>query len=98
LTASGALFARNKQTKMSKKRKIILGSLAGLLTLIVSLVLFGFWFMGLIGKDKEFTEGAERTLPADIAYLAEDSVQHRGKILAVVTSHSVMGNTGKATG
>ncbi|MGB3182400.1 MAG: type 1 glutamine amidotransferase domain-containing protein [Cyclobacteriaceae bacterium] len=83
---------------MSKKKKIILGSLAGLLTLILSLVLFGYWFMGLIQKDREFTEGIESTLPTQISYLAEDSVANRGKILAVVTSQSVMGETGKSTG
>ncbi len=83
---------------MSKKRKILLGSMASLLTLIVSVTLFGYWFIGLIKNDREFTKGVESTLPTEISYLAEDSVPYRGKILAVVTSHSIMGNTNKPTG
>jgi len=83
---------------MSKKRKIILGSIASLLAIIVSVTLFGYWFIGLIKHDRAFTKGVENTLPAEIPYLAEDYVLHRGKILAVVTSHSILGKTEKPTG
>lgn len=83
---------------MSLKRKIFIGSFASLITIVVIVVVFGYWFIGLIKEDLSFTKDIESTLPSDLAYLNKDSVQYRGKILAVVTSQSTMGTSGKPTG
>jgi len=83
---------------MSLKRKIIIGSFTSLITIVAVVVVFGYWFIGLIKEDLSFTKDIENTLPSDLVYLSKDSVQHRGKILAVVTSQATMGTSGKPTG
>jgi putative intracellular protease/amidase len=80
---------------MSGKRKIIKWSLIVLAGLIVSMVLFGVWFMSLLPP---LPESAKDILPSELPYLTEDIVPYRGKILAVVTSTSQMGSSGKRTG
>ncbi|MEO1054502.1 MAG: type 1 glutamine amidotransferase domain-containing protein [Bacteroidota bacterium] len=86
---------------MSRKRKIIKWSLIVFVTLILSLVGFGFWFMSLVKTPADaIVVDIEKTLPQDIDYLTKNKpvpVQ-RGKILAVVTSHGEMGSTEKPTG
>lgn len=70
-----------------------------LLTLILLIVGFGYWFIGLIRTDKQhYADSPENTQPWEIPYLAEDSVEYRGKLLAVVTSTGRMGTSGKSTG
>lgn len=83
---------------MSKTKKILIGSLVGFLTIVVTVSLFGFWFISAIKKDTIFTKGIESTLSSDHSYLTSDSIAYRGKILAVVTSQATMGQSGKPTG
>jgi putative intracellular protease/amidase len=83
---------------MSKTKKIIKWSAITIITLLLSLVAFGYWFMSLIVADKAMHEDISQTKPTDLPYLTEDSIAYRGKILAVVTSISEMGSSGKSTG
>ncbi len=82
---------------MLKKYPIIKWSLLTILSLIVVVVAFGFWFVSLLpsgGGPKNF----EATMPSDLPYLKQSLPANRGKILAVVTSQAVMGSSGKKTG
>jgi putative intracellular protease/amidase len=83
---------------MSGKRKIIKWSLIVLAGLILSIVLFGVWFMSLIPPLPESAKNIKAISPAELPYLTENKVPYRGKILAVVTSTSQMGSSGKSTG
>ncbi|MBX2962141.1 MAG: type 1 glutamine amidotransferase domain-containing protein [Cyclobacteriaceae bacterium] len=83
---------------MSGKRKIIKLSLIVLAGLIVSILLFGIWFLSLIPLVPESEKNIKATSPSELPYLTENIVPYRGKILAVVTSTSQMGNSGKNTG
>lgn len=83
---------------MSGKRKIIKWSLIVLAGLIVSIVLFGVWFMSLIPPVPESAKKIKAITPAELPYLTEDRVPYRGKILAVVTNTAKMGSSGKSTG
>lgn len=74
--------------------------LIGIFSTIALLVLVFFWFVSLIDKQNA-TNGIEQTLPQDLPYLTaniSDTKASRGRILAVVTSASVMGASGKSTG
>ncbi len=80
---------------MFKKYRILKWGSLFFVTLIVVIVSFGFWFKSLIPpRDNK----VESTLIEDLSYLSEDIVPTRGKILAVVTSTDVMGNSDKSTG
>ncbi|MFZ5970178.1 MAG: DJ-1/PfpI family protein [Bacteroidota bacterium] len=83
---------------MSGKRKFIKWSLIVLAVLVVSIVLFGVWFISLIPPVPESAGGIKATVPANLPYLTENIVPYRGKILAVVTSTGQMGSSGKSTG
>ncbi|WP_421765012.1 type 1 glutamine amidotransferase domain-containing protein [Ekhidna sp.] len=83
---------------MSRTKKIIKWSAITIVILVLSLTVFGYWFMGLIVADKPMYEGITKTVPSDLTYLTNDSVEYRGKILAVVTSTAEMGTSGKSTG
>jgi putative intracellular protease/amidase len=83
---------------MSGKRKIVKWSLTVLAGLIVSIVLFGIWFMSLIPPLPQSAKNIKAISPAELPYLTENIVPYRGKILAVVTSTSQMGSSGKSTG
>lgn len=83
---------------MSGKRKIIKWSLIVLAGLVVSIVLFGVWFMSLIPSLPESAKDIKAISPSELPYLTENIVPYRGKILAVVTSTSQMGSSGKSTG
>jgi putative intracellular protease/amidase len=83
---------------MSGKRKIIKWSLIVLAGLIVSIVLFGVWFISLIPPVPESAKNIKAISPAELPYLTENIVPSRGKILAVVTSTGQMGSSGKSTG
>jgi len=83
---------------MSGKRKIIKWSLIVFAALIVSIVLFGVWFMSLLPTPAESAKDIKTTSPAELPYLTEGIIAPRGKILAVVTSTDKMGNSGKSTG
>ena len=81
---------------MSKTRKIIKWSLITIVSLVLLVVAFGYWFISLIPAGS--LQDLESTTRADIPYLTEDVRPNRGKILAVVTSTDIMGATGKKTG
>jgi putative intracellular protease/amidase len=83
---------------MSGKRKIIKWSLIVLAGLIVSIVLFGVWFMSLLPPLPESAKDIKAISPSELPYLTENIVPYRGKILAVVTSTNQMGSSGKSTG
>lgn len=82
---------------MFKKYSILKWSLLIITSLILVLVVFGWWFMNLLpvpDKNVDLTI----TQVTDIPYLFENQVPNRGKILAVVTSTDMMGSSGKSTG
>ncbi len=80
---------------MFKKYRVLKWISVFVVVLLVAIVSFGFWFKSLIpSRDIKI----ESTLPQDLPYLSENIVPMRGKILAVVTSTAVMGNTDKSTG
>lgn len=83
---------------MSRKRKIIKWSIIVLVSLTVSVVGFGYWFMSLLKPADPTSVNIEFTVPADLPYIVEDQPESRGKILAVVTSCNIMGDSQKNTG
>lgn len=66
-----------------------------LFTLIVVIVSFGLWFKSLIPPRNV---NLEATVVQDLPYLVKDKIAKRGKILAVVTSTDIMGDSDKTTG
>ncbi|MBL0682947.1 type 1 glutamine amidotransferase domain-containing protein [Aquimarina mytili] len=80
---------------MFKKYRILKWVAIVFVSLIVVIVSFGFWFKSLI-PPRDIN--VKSTLVQELSYLSEDIVPTRGKILAVVTSTDVMGNTDKSTG
>lgn len=82
-----------------KLKKILKVTFLTILSLIILLAGFGYWFIGLIKADKQmYVDSREDTMPYEIPYLSEDSVAYRGKFLAVVTSTAEIGTSGKTTG
>ncbi|SNR15821.1 type 1 glutamine amidotransferase domain-containing protein [Tenacibaculum jejuense] len=80
---------------MLKKYRFLKYTLVTIVSLVLIVVCFGFWFKSLIPpKDLSL----ENTTTQDISYLSEHKVSTRGKILAVVTSTAVMGTSNKKTG
>ena len=82
---------------MSRFKKILKWSLVSVVGLAVSLFAFGYWFMSLLPKLDD-TVDPSKSMTADLPYLSENIVPHRGKVLAVVTSVDQMGTSGKRTG
>lgn len=80
---------------MFKKYRILKWIGITLLSLIVVIFSFGLWFKSLIPPSNT---ALETTQIKDLPYLAENIQPLRGKILAVVTSTNMMGNSGKSTG
>jgi putative intracellular protease/amidase len=83
---------------MSRKRKIIKWSSISLVSLIIVLAGFGYWFMSLLSPADPAMADVEKTKVEDLPYLTQDIPAYRGKILAVVTSSNVMGKSNKRTG
>jgi len=79
-------------------RRIIKWSLIGVVSIILLLVAFGFWFINLLPEPKMTKEELQKVTPTELTYLTENQVTPRGKILAVVTSSASMGQTDKSTG
>ncbi len=80
---------------MFKKYRILKWVSIFIISLIVVVVSFGVWFMSLIpSRDDKI----KATLVQDLSYLSGNVVPKRGKILAVVTSTGIMGNSNKSTG
>jgi putative intracellular protease/amidase len=76
------------------KTKITLISLLSLILLLVAAV---FWLRSLIPASTTHKD-LTTTKPQDLIYLSQGVEEHRGKILAVVTSTDIMGTSGKGTG
>jgi putative intracellular protease/amidase len=83
---------------MSKKKSIIKWSLIVFVVLIASLVSFGYWFMSLLPTPAISKKDMQQSVKSNLSYLSENITPYRGKILAVVTSTSMMGSTEKSTG
>ena len=82
---------------MFKKYRILKWSALIITSLILVLVVFGWWFMNLLPVPDQHVD-LSLTQVKDIPYLSENIVPNRGKILAVVTSTDMMGASGKSTG
>ncbi len=68
-----------------------------ILGLVITLFMFGYWFISLIPKpDPE--NAISKVTVEELPYLSKDIIEKRGKVLAVVTSTEIMGTSGKATG
>lgn len=88
--------ATNPSKSLKKWHKVLIG----IIGTIVLLVLAFAWFISLIDKQSS-TSGVEQTLPQDLPYLRSAlnrTDASRGRILAIVTSASEMGDSGKSTG
>lgn len=70
--------------------------LLGMALCVVCVTGLGFWVVSLMLPDE--TVDLTKTTPGDLAYLDRRITHNRGKILAVVTSTAVMGDSGKRTG
>ncbi|MFT4768276.1 MAG: putative intracellular protease/amidase [Glaciecola sp.] len=79
-----------RQDKMIKK------ILLGIALSIACIAGLGFWVVSLMLPDDSVD--LRTTTAADLAYFDRRVAEHRGKILAVVTSTAVMGDSGKRTG
>ncbi|MEM9077758.1 MAG: type 1 glutamine amidotransferase domain-containing protein [Bacteroidota bacterium] len=82
---------------MFKKYPILKWSLLGLVSIIVLLFAFGVWFMSLIPK-KDENYDSTKIQAGELSYLTQNVPTNRGKVLAVVTSATTMGESGKSTG
>ena len=82
---------------MLKKYPIIKKIIIGLLSLTLIAVIFIVWFISLLPSNIK-QPGIEQTSPQELRYLSNAIDTKRGKILAVVTSASSMGSSGKKTG
>lgn len=82
---------------MLKKYPILKWSLVTVLSLIVFLFCFGYWFISLIRTDDN-QKDLKTSSTSDLVYLSKYQGAPRGKILAVVTSWEVMGKENKRTG
>ena len=80
---------------MFKKYRVLKWVCIFFVSLIIIFVFFGFWFKSLI-PPKDIT--LQYTSIGDLPYVSESNIPLRGKILAVVTSTSTMGNSDKRTG
>ena len=82
---------------MFKKYPIIKWSVFSIVGVVLLIVAFGFWFMSLLPSEEE-KKDLSNALLQDIPYISQASEPTRGKILAVVSSHEIMGTSGKKTG
>ncbi|MCD2258829.1 type 1 glutamine amidotransferase domain-containing protein [Psychroserpens luteolus] len=79
----------------SKKYKILKWTLGTLASIIILLICLGFWIKSLVPPRQIEMESSKTD---DLAYVTRNIPEPRGKILAVVTSTSTMGTSGKSTG
>ncbi|WP_272150942.1 type 1 glutamine amidotransferase domain-containing protein [Tenacibaculum aiptasiae] len=82
---------------MLKKYPKLKWTLISILSLVILIVSFGLWFINLLPLE-EMKKDLTKSKTEDIAYLSQNVISNRGKILAVVTSANTMGNSGKSTG
>ena len=83
---------------MAKMKTVIKWSIIVLIGLIISIFSFGYWFLNLLPPPVITKEELRQTLSSDLPYLTENQIPYRGKILAVVTSAAIMGESEKSTG
>lgn len=86
-----------KKSIKSKVKTVLKWSTIVILSLVVSIVSFGFWYKSLLPSFAGLEE-LKKTTPQHIPYLTNNLTPNRGKILTVVTSSNVMGASGKSTG
>ncbi len=80
---------------MFKKYKFLKISLLSILSLVLIIFLFGYWFINLLpARDKTLMSKTVNEIP----YLSENVISNRGKILVVVTSTSMIEKNQKKTG
>ncbi|MDH7446438.1 type 1 glutamine amidotransferase domain-containing protein [Aquimarina sp. 2201CG14-23] len=82
---------------MFKKYRILKWILIVFTGIIVTLVVFGWWFMSLLPSAENNIDITTSQI-SDLPYVSENIIPKRGKILAIVTSTDTMGNTDKSTG
>ncbi|WP_299436673.1 type 1 glutamine amidotransferase domain-containing protein [uncultured Aquimarina sp.] len=82
---------------MFKKYRILKWVLLSFTGILVSLFLFGWWFISLLPSSENNTD-ITTTQISDLPYVSKDIIPSRGKILAIVTSTDKMGNSDKSTG
>jgi len=82
---------------MFKKYPVLKWSLVGLVSLVVILLTFGWWFINLL-PERDSNTDITLSQVDEIPYLSQNTIPFRGKILAVVTSVDTMGSSGKSTG
>ncbi|MGL1886152.1 MAG: type 1 glutamine amidotransferase domain-containing protein [Reichenbachiella sp.] len=82
---------------MFKKHPVLKWSLLSFLILITSIITFGVWFVSLIPSE-DVRSHLPATQPEDLPYLSNAPAPTRGKVLAIVSSHAIMGSSGKKTG
>ena len=76
---------------MSRTRSIIKWSAISLVSLVLLVVGFGYWFINLLPEPSVSKEDLQKITIEELPYLTKSPVSKRGKILTVVTSSSVMG-------
>ena len=82
---------------MLRKYPLIKWSLISLISFLLLLFGFGWWFMSLLPSKEEYPDLSSMKTE-NLPYLTQDLPTSRGKILAVVTSAETMGESGKSTG
>jgi len=82
---------------MSRFKKLLKWILLTILGLTIILFAFGYWFLSLIPQSDTQLDISE-TVVQSIPYLSENPVPKQGKILVIVTSTDMMGESGKKTG
>lgn len=82
---------------MLKNYPIIKRIVFSICSVFFALLLFGFWLFSLIPSN-ESIDLIKKTSAHNISYLKQGVKRSRGKILAVVTSTKLLGNSGKNTG
>ena len=85
---------------MLKKYPVLKWTIVSVASLLVIVISFGIWFISLLPLEemKERLKTIETSSIENLPYLSENVILQRGKILAVVTSSSTMGSSGKSTG
>ncbi|CAL2084929.1 Type 1 glutamine amidotransferase domain-containing protein [Tenacibaculum sp. 190524A05c] len=80
---------------MFKKYRFLKISLLSILSLVLIIFLFGYWFINLLpARDKTLMSKTVNEIP----YLSENVISNRGKVLVVVTSTSMIEKNQKKTG
>jgi len=82
---------------MFKKYRILKWVLLVFTGILISLFIFGWWFIGLLPTGENQSDITTAQV-SDLPYVSKNVIPSRGKILAIVTSTNKMGTTDKNTG